>query len=65
MTFISTVFENVYMVKLVLVPRSSWAFDRVGYGGATYLVVSEPRFRLLYKMIFEIVSDMHCIAYKG
>ena len=26
----------------------------------TFLVVSEPRFRQFYKMIFEIVYDMHC-----
>ena len=28
----------------------------------TFLVVSEPRFRRFYKMIFEIVYDMHCIC---
>ena len=39
---------------------------RVGFGTATravtFLVVSEPRFRRFYKMIFEIVYDMHCIC---
>ena len=37
---------------------------RVGYGGVgrNILVVSEPRFRRFYKMIFEIVCDMHCIC---
>ena len=28
----------------------------------TFLVVSEPRFRRFYKMIFEIVYDIHCIC---
>ena len=37
---------------------------RVKYWGASssHLVVSEPRFRWFYKMIFEIVCDMHCIC---
>ena len=37
---------------------------RVGYWGASssHLVVSEPRFMQFYKMIFEIVCDMHCIC---
>ena len=41
-----------------------------GSGVATFLVVSEPRFRRFYKMIlnfffvndFEIVYNMHCIC---
>ena len=28
----------------------------------TFLVVLEPRFKWLCKMIFEIVCDMHCIC---
>ena len=28
----------------------------------TFLVVSEPKFRLFYKIIFEIVYDIHCIC---
>ena len=37
---------------------------QVGYWGAStlHLVVSEPRFRRFYKMIIEIVCDMHCIC---
>ena len=39
---------------------------RVGTGlevqAVTFLVISEPRFRRFYKMIFEIVYDMHCIC---
>ena len=37
---------------------------RVKYGGAVrhILVVLVPRYRRFYKMIFEIVCDMHCIC---
>ena len=31
-------------------------------GGVTFSLVSEPRFRRFYKLIFEIVCDMHCIC---
>ena len=62
MTFISTVFENVYMVKLVRVPISGSASGPGRVRGATYLVVSKPGFKLFYKMIFEIVCDVHCIC---
>ena len=43
-------------------------FGRVGYWGASIpdiLVVSEPRFRLFYKMIFEIFCTCIAFAYKG
>ena len=32
-----------------------------GGGGATFILVSKLRFRRFYKLIFEIVFDMHCI----
>ena len=37
---------------------------QVGYWGTSFshLVVSKPRFRRLYKMIFEIVCDVHCVC---
>ena len=49
------------------VPRSEFGLW-VGTGTAVragtrhILVVSEPRFRRFYKMIFEIAYDMHCIC---
>ena len=37
---------------------------QVGYGcaGCHISILSKPRFRRFYKMIFEIVYDMHCIC---
>ena len=55
------------MVKLfhVLGSDSACGPGRVRGFYKTILVVLEPRFRRFYKKIFEIVCDMHCIAYKG
>ena len=48
-----------------LVPRSEFSL-LVGSGttalAITFLVVSKPRFRRFYKMIFKTVYDMHCIC---
>ena len=61
-TFISIVFENLYMVKLVCIPGSgSTSGPRRVQRCDIFILVSEPRFRRFYKLIFEIVCDMHCI----
>ena len=65
--------QNEHLKCVVLTKEKGIGFEMrtvfgllVGLGtGArvvTFLVVSEPRFRRFYKMIFEIVYDMHCIC---
>ena len=39
-----------------------WVRSGTTAQAATFLVVSESRFWWFYKMIFEIVCDMHCIC---
>ena len=39
-----------------------WVGSGTAAWAVTFLVVSEPRFRRFYKMIFETVYDMHCIC---
>ena len=55
MTFISTVFENVYMVKLVRIPESGSALESVGYGGATKWKSSKKK---ICRDIFKVRHDI-------
>ena len=62
-------FGKVIVFGLFKMIQKKKGEDRVlgsGFGlrvrSGTFLVVLEPWFRRFYKMIFEIVYDMHCIC---